>query len=668
MKILKQLTLCASVCMASFNYAQTSSNWLWAKGSQNSSGIFGETIVANPANETYVGGNFSSSTLVLGTATLTNAGGVDFFIAKYDANGNLLWASRYGGTGDDYIRSMAINANGVAITGNFNSSSLTLGTTVLSVSNGPLFAGRFNLVNGVFAWAVNAGSTGSIANDVKLNSSTEVFITGKVEGTSSKFGSTTFSHQQGSIFLARYNSSGVFQNVNFSTGGNSTLFSENYGKSLAIDASGNIYVLGYYEIPVTFGTTAVLNPGLLGNYSPNICLVKYNSTGTSVTWSRRITSNDDFQMLPNAVITSTIGDVFLSAQTANLNGAPCRTVNFNVVPAKTIVFCSTYATFVAKYNSSGTFLDARWANKTISNDPSISVGIVDVGNRSMAIDITGNNLYLSGTSGSGVSTVVRYDATVLGLTPNPNFFPSLAEFTSTGTGTSVARALFVNLAGNSIHVTGKHISGAVNFSTNNLPNTNAFFVSRIGTCTLPSVPTLGSPSILEICPNTSATITANGSGPIRYFTASSGGTLLGLGTPNTFITAPIAVATSTIFAEASNNCGVSTSRFPFVIKLAICGREDEGGRFMNTSEANVSATNWLDFKTTPNPNNGQFMIELINTSAANVTIFDYAGKVVYNTTLTNTKTEFDLSTYAKGLYVVSIQANGKTLTKKLMLN
>ena len=44
--------------------------------------------------------------------TLTSAGDADIFVAKYDASGDLVWATRAGGTGTDVGNSIALDGAG----------------------------------------------------------------------------------------------------------------------------------------------------------------------------------------------------------------------------------------------------------------------------------------------------------------------------------------------------------------------------------------------------------------------------------------------------------------------------------------------------------------------------------------------------------------------------
>ena len=114
-------------------------NVLWAKsaGGTDDDEVLSCTTDAN--GNIITTGFFSSPTITFGTTTLTNAnaGGFDMFIVKYDAGGNVLWAKSAGGTSEDDGLSCSTDANGnIIATGFFYSPSITFGTTTLTNEGG----------------------------------------------------------------------------------------------------------------------------------------------------------------------------------------------------------------------------------------------------------------------------------------------------------------------------------------------------------------------------------------------------------------------------------------------------------------------------------------------------------------------------------------------------
>jgi len=100
-------------------------NYIWARSMGGSSSDNGYGVAVDGSGNVYVTGFFQSDTANFNPAhsngTLTTAGGVDIFLAKYDAGGNYLWAKNMGGNKGDYGQGIAVDGSGnVYGTGYFN--------------------------------------------------------------------------------------------------------------------------------------------------------------------------------------------------------------------------------------------------------------------------------------------------------------------------------------------------------------------------------------------------------------------------------------------------------------------------------------------------------------------------------------------------------------------
>lgn len=97
--------------------AQTPS-FRWAKSAGGTNNDEGNSIATDDDGNVFVTGRFQSPSITFGSTTLIKVGAYDFYIAKYDANGNVLWAQSAGGTNDDAGQSIATDVNGnVIVTG-----------------------------------------------------------------------------------------------------------------------------------------------------------------------------------------------------------------------------------------------------------------------------------------------------------------------------------------------------------------------------------------------------------------------------------------------------------------------------------------------------------------------------------------------------------------------
>ena len=73
------------------------------------------------------------------------------------------------------------------------------------------------------------------------------------------------------------------------------------------------------------------------------------------------------------------------------------------------------------------------------------------------------------------------------------------------------------------------------------------------------------------------------------------------------------------------------------------------------------------FEIYPNPNNGQFNID-INTGMNSIEIYDNAGSMIYSeTNLTEGQMTIELGDVARGTYVVRIIGNNSSSSKMLII-
>jgi hypothetical protein len=263
-------------------------NILWAKsaGGTNLDGGYGVSTDAN--GNVFVAGIFLSPSINFGSTTLTNvsSGNADIFVVKYDANGNVLWAKKAGGTAYDRVTGISVDVNGnVLITGYFNSSSIAFGTTTLTnidiMGTTPdIFVVKYDS-NGNLIWAKSAGGTGGMSfdegNAISTDVNGNVLVTGRFGSSSLTFGTTTLTNADNTgntadIFVVKFNQNGNVVWAKSIGGSNGDI-----GNSIAADASGNVLVTGpFYSPSITFGTTTLINTVNTGFYS-DIFVAKLNS-------------------------------------------------------------------------------------------------------------------------------------------------------------------------------------------------------------------------------------------------------------------------------------------------------------------------------------------------------------------------------------------------------
>jgi hypothetical protein len=239
-----------------------SPNWAWAQGVGNTDSDYGVSIVNDALGNLYVTGYFASSSILFGSTLLTNSGSSDIFIAKYDALGNLLWAKSAGGSGTEYAESVATDSFGnVYVSGNFDSPTINFGAnTLTNQGNTDMFIVKYDDQGNVL-WAKRGGGTGNeSARCTSTDAFGNVYVTGNFASPSIIFGTTTLSNSNsplGDIYLVKYDAQGnlVWAKREGQVGDENVM-------SAAVDAFGNVYITGcYISSTITFGATSLINTG-----------------------------------------------------------------------------------------------------------------------------------------------------------------------------------------------------------------------------------------------------------------------------------------------------------------------------------------------------------------------------------------------------------------------
>lgn len=100
-----------------------SGNFLWAKSFGGTDSDIGYALTTDMSQNTYITGSFSKTVDFdpgANTFNLTSAGSTDIFVLKLDASGNFSWADRMGGVSADYAYSIAIDASkNIYLTGGY---------------------------------------------------------------------------------------------------------------------------------------------------------------------------------------------------------------------------------------------------------------------------------------------------------------------------------------------------------------------------------------------------------------------------------------------------------------------------------------------------------------------------------------------------------------------
>jgi hypothetical protein len=243
--------------------------WVQAAGGAGKDSV--HAIAVDGGGNVYITGFYNGSA-TFNTTTITSLGGTDIFLAKYDASGAFQWAKSAGGTGSDVGSGIAIDgSNNIYVVGSY-AGSATFGThNKTSAGLSDIFLAKYD-TNGTAVWVESAGGTNDdYGQAIALDASGKIHITGHFKG-SADFGSINkiANASYFDIFVAKYDPTGLNWTDAQSAGGTN----HDYSQSIAVDVSGNVYVTGNFQGTFTFGA------GSSVAYSPDMFVIKFNSTGT----------------------------------------------------------------------------------------------------------------------------------------------------------------------------------------------------------------------------------------------------------------------------------------------------------------------------------------------------------------------------------------------------
>ena len=225
-------------------------NWEWAvsvgaAGSDHATGV-----AIDAAGRIFISGSFNNQ-VQFGPAALKSQGDMDVFVAQISPYGQWQWANSAGGPGQDRVCSLAVSSTGALVVGGQFTETANFGTTPL-VSNGSTdaFVARINH-DGNWQWAIGAGAAGNDeATAVATNAAGDIYVTGYFSNTVA-FGSSTLTGQgMDDAFVGKISGAGQWR---WATAATST--STSYGKGLAVDPTGGVFVTGSFWGSGQFGST-----------------------------------------------------------------------------------------------------------------------------------------------------------------------------------------------------------------------------------------------------------------------------------------------------------------------------------------------------------------------------------------------------------------------------
>lgn len=490
---MRLLVVSSSLVGALRSSAQGTPAWQWVQAGASAGASGGRSVVVAASGNVFVTGYFTRS-LTLGTTTLTTDS-TDAFVAKYAANGQVLWAQKLGssrqGVGYQVVADAADNCY---VAGVFRGTALVGATTLTSQSDGDEFLVKYS-AQGTPQWAQRSSDLAPTYYDfsrrmhyfplypfqnlhLTLDTQGNLYTASKFAGTITR-GTSTFTALGSDALVVKYSAQGQVQ---WARQGGGT--GNDYAADVAVDAAGNVYVVGGYNATATFGSMVLpsTSSSITDNY--NTYVLKYDAQG-QVLWGRATVpaSFQDYALLTAVGVDATgnayvLGDflpeVTLGSTTLSL---PSR---------------SSAHVFLAKYDPLGTVVWARMAGSAppntilVSNSYDLAVQadgtttITGIYSESMTFE----QLTLGTPGGANQAYVARY-------TPQGTVaWAGRAGTQLAGLAGNVNRGYGVSSDGQGVSYVTGDFGGQADFGpftlTNSTPTEANVFVGKIGAVALAS--------------------------------------------------------------------------------------------------------------------------------------------------------------------------------------
>jgi gliding motility-associated-like protein len=271
-------------------------DFLWANRTGSTSAETPYDLAVDGFGNIYITGYFQGTVDFdprVGVFNLSSAGTYDIFVTKLTTNGDLIWARRMGGTELDEGRSIAVdNTGNVYTTGYFRTTvDFDPGAATFNLASAgdeDIFVSKLD-VNGSFIWAARMGEASFDTGQGIVVDGNGVYTTGYFQGIADfDPGAGVFNLTSGGvqdIFVSKLDLNGSL--VWAKNMGNTA---RDDGRSIALDAGGNVYTTGFFNGTVDFdpgsGVANQISAGAL-----DIFISKLNAAG-NFEWVRRIGGND----------------------------------------------------------------------------------------------------------------------------------------------------------------------------------------------------------------------------------------------------------------------------------------------------------------------------------------------------------------------------------------
>jgi hypothetical protein len=348
----------------------------WLRDMKSGGQMYPESMAVDHANNAISVGSYEDSVgnnSDFGGGPFIHSGGTSGFIAKYNSQNVLLWAtSLVTSNGQQEIFGVSIDSqNNILVTGYLEHSANFAGTIVTGSSGGDqdIFVAKYSPTGSLIWVKLFGGSGKDIGTSIAVDRNDNVLCGAKFSSSVANYGGVNLTSLGGqNIAIAKLSG----------TNG-ATIWAENWGSggsdsvnAVAVDSTGNVFVTGQADGPINLGGGAIGTNGVF--------IAKYSGSNGSYLWARApggTAAANGITADPNT------GYVFI---TGNFTGS----IDLGGGTLKT-PYGGTGGFFVAAYDPSGTY---SWAKVFGANlDAGYAITVDGSGNLAVAGSVGGTCIF-----------------------------------------------------------------------------------------------------------------------------------------------------------------------------------------------------------------------------------------------------------------------------------
>lgn len=234
---------------------------IWAQNIDGPCTASPTSIVTDENGNSYVCGWYYNSSLDLYPFSLPNSGGRDAYIARYNANGDVVWAQKVGGSANDFAIDLALdNLNNLYVSGYFATNALDInGTLLINYGSNDIYLSKMDVSDGNFDWSKRIGGFGSdFTSTVSTDDGGNVYLVADYNSSSIFVDTAEFFNAGTTNFVvAKYNTNGSLL-FSLTAGGNNTDYIIN-----SVVSENNLYLVGDMQSTNSaYGSTTLSSSGI----------------------------------------------------------------------------------------------------------------------------------------------------------------------------------------------------------------------------------------------------------------------------------------------------------------------------------------------------------------------------------------------------------------------